>query len=571
MRAVILLLSGLASAPLALAEFNFYAKYDEAAVTTTLGLSRQCLAALNQTVECDAVNSARAAGGADDDYWFKENVTALCTSKCARALTSWLSDVESQCAKDQIISNGRFIEPHTVPLKFVAGYDMACLRDSADNWCFLESQGWENFNRAEWGSDQCYGDDPPSHCENQVLLAPDDEPKSEMKSVVNMYSRDLFCSECFILMWRQRLLSPVLSPGNFTQYLVDEFNKIKTNCSADSSTATPIDKRADGAYYTAAFPPGPTQPGALKACGNYYKIIPGDTCSAISQKLFSLTMRRSIKPVPIYGQITLFVLPLLENAPFLQMGTVAGSTGRYVRDLVLAPSCNRKGRCEPCELEDDDEDSQEPTPADPLPLDPIPSDEPTLDDPEPEKPGRPDNSQTISEDGKCGPDVACAGSGFGECCSNSGFCGTGPQWCGPGNCMSGACDEDRSGISLNGTCGPLFAGNRTCQGSKFGNCCSTSGFCGTGPEWCGIGNCYSGACDTRSGGISTNGTCGPLFIGNMTCVGSKYGECCSKSGYCGSTKWHCAAEHCYSGKCQSPKNDGDKGDGGDKNDDKKSD
>jgi hypothetical protein len=40
----------------------------------------------------------------------------------------------------------------------------------------------------------------------------------------------------------------------------------------------------------------------------------------------------------------------------------------------------------------------------------------------------------------------------------------------------------------------------------------------------GMGNCISGRCDTKLGGQTTNGKCGPLFLGNKTCVGSEFGE-----------------------------------------------
>lgn len=46
----------------------------------------------------------------------------------------------------------------------------------------------------------------------------------------------------------------------------------------------------------------------------------------------------------------------------------------------------------------------------------------------------------VSEDGTCGPDnghAKCEGSEFGECCSYYGSCGTGKEYCGPGNCYSG--------------------------------------------------------------------------------------------------------------------------------------
>lgn len=59
-------------------------------------------------------------------------------------------------------------------------------------------------------------------------------------------------------MWRQRLLSPILSPGKFAEYLVDEFNKINAVCSDSPGTEptaaevgelpSPVAKRADGVY-----------------------------------------------------------------------------------------------------------------------------------------------------------------------------------------------------------------------------------------------------------------------------------------------------------------------------------
>ncbi len=76
------------------------------------------------------------------------------------------------------------------------------------------------------------------------------------------------------------------------------------------------------------------------------------------------------------------------------------------------------------------------------------------------------------------------------------------------------------------------------------------GHCGKGRDYCGAGNCYSGSCETDTGGPSTNGECGPLFAGNKTCTGTQFGRCCSTSGYCGSTSDFCAVKNCYSGACR---------------------
>lgn len=68
--------------------------------------------------------------------WFRDNVTALCTAECSETLSTWLSDVEAQCAGDRINIDDHLIEPYTIPLKYIAGFDMACLQDRYDCLCF---------------------------------------------------------------------------------------------------------------------------------------------------------------------------------------------------------------------------------------------------------------------------------------------------------------------------------------------------------------------------------------------------------------------------------------------------
>lgn len=59
----------------------------------------------------------------------------------------------------------------------------------------------------------------------------------------------------------------------------------------------------------------------------------------------------------------------------------------------------------------------------------------------------------LSTDGRCGPDnggAMCDGSGFGKCCSSGGWCGSSDTHCGSG-CLNGKCHE---GIeTTDGTCG----------------------------------------------------------------------------------------------------------------------
>ncbi|EAT88523.1 hypothetical protein HBI56_127470 [Parastagonospora nodorum] len=43
-------------------------------------------------------------------------------------------------------------------------------------------------------------------------------------------------------------------------------------------------------------------------------------------------------------------------------------------------------------------------------------------------------------------------------------------------------------VSKNARCGEKFGG-ATCQGSKWGNCCSPYGYCGSGKDYCEAKKC----------------------------------------------------------------------------------
>ncbi|KAL8364803.1 hypothetical protein RB595_003872 [Gaeumannomyces hyphopodioides] len=103
-------------------------------------------------------------------------------------------------------------------------------------------------------------------------------------------------------------------------------------------------------------------------------------------------------------------------------------------------------------------------------------------------------------------------------------------------------------VSTSGSCGAA-AGNATCQGSAFGNCCSPYGYCGGTAAFCGPGcDPKFGTCDAASGGtngnISTDGTCGGATASGSgssgrTCKGSAFGGCCSRYGFCGDADAFC--------------------------------
>ncbi|EGC42372.1 conserved hypothetical protein [Histoplasma capsulatum var. duboisii H88] len=295
-------------------------------------------------------------------------------------------------------------------------------------------------------------------------------------------------------MWRQRLLSPILSPGKFAEYLVDEFNKINAVCSEPPGTEptatevgelpSPVAKRADGVY-----------DGALrKDCGEVCKS--NNRCGPCDPD--------DLDPEDVTPTDT------MPNNP-ASSTPVDFSPTKPVPELP-APSSTAPSNTFPSDSAQDDFATPEPAPT---------ADDPTQGDSAPTKPvppketGRPDNAtMAISVDGKCSLNVSCTGSSFGDCCSTSGYCGTGSDWC--------------------------------------------------VESFLGYTNCYSGSCDTSLGGVSTDGTCGPNYRGNMTCVGSAFGECCSTSGFCGSSSRHCGIAVCYSGKCEGSTNIGDGGENGDK-------
>lgn len=145
-------------------------------------------------------------------------------------------------------------------------------------------------------------------------------------------------------------------------------------------------------------------------------------------------------------------------------------------------------------------------------------------------------SGDISTDGACGKNgKTCKGSTFGDCCSSSGFCGGDSEHCGTG-CQTGfgTCSSTGGDISTDGSCGK---NGKTCKGSTFGTCCSANGFCGGTSDHCGAG-CQAtfGSCNAGSGDISTDGSCGK---NGKTCKGSTFGDCCSANGYCGASTDHC--------------------------------
>lgn len=107
------------------------------------------------------------------------------------------------------------------------------------------------------------------------------------------------------------------------------------------------------------------------------------------------------------------------------------------------------------------------------------------------------------------------------CCSKYGYCGTGPDYCGVDNCVA--------------SCNNPGAGQTECDANRHCDvgCCSKFGMCGLGPDYCGPNNCIS-TCDQKS-------ECDPANWGLQYANSTKcpLNVCCSKYGFCGTTTEFC--------------------------------
>ncbi|KAH6684069.1 hypothetical protein B0J14DRAFT_3322 [Halenospora varia] len=154
------------------------------------------------------------------------------------------------------------------------------------------------------------------------------------------------------------------------------------------------------------------------------------------------------------------------------------------------------------------------------------------------------SKRAVSPDNTCGSLFSGANNNYtcdatnnqGACCSQYGYCGNTTDYCDTG-CQSdfGTCTPTNTqpGTGDDLSCGPQN-GNKVC-GS--GLCCSQYGFCGNSTDYCSDG-CQSafGICNAGSEPPAAGGTCGPNFSGAV-CSDN---QCCSMSGYCGTSSDYCA-------------------------------
>jgi hypothetical protein len=82
----------------------------------------------------------------------------------------------------------------------------------------------------------CLVDDRPAICDDEDFDAEAVDPN--LQSITGLYDKSLYCNECFLKIWRQRLISPFLTPGNWTQFRIDQFDSLQKNCSTSMPYTT---------------------------------------------------------------------------------------------------------------------------------------------------------------------------------------------------------------------------------------------------------------------------------------------------------------------------------------------
>ncbi|KAJ6004708.1 hypothetical protein N7540_013077 [Penicillium herquei] len=615
------------------ADFALYEHYDADALIAALSLSRTPpFLAMKRLLEYS-------------DTAQTSTIENFCTTDCVSSLSSWKDHVETVCAEETTVQGGVVVKARALPLTFTYNSDLVCMKDSSSNWCFPESQTWQGSDYIRWDPTMCF----PDGNDNSTVASQCDDPdfdigdiSDEMSALTNIYDEELFCNECFLKLYRQRLLDPWLPVTNFTDYLIDQFDLVQTNC----STTLPYTTSASTLYVGMTTATATTTTAATTTGSSATSTCLGQmveplanwlTCNDLSDTygipfpspfkcskcyLVGLRIANTLHAATRYNistgdarvvtgydtcyfdQATCFPLPCeidtVWDAPSCDDLAKRYSNSTYTVSTaqLLSWNSNIQGSCSGIAL------GQRVCKSAPGGTFPKPNATITA----PGATGQPTyytaataayptqsgtisecgdyylvvagddcstidlrfglnfsqlqeynpylNStcgnlwlnydicvapvtpETVSTDGTCPTGVTCVGSGFGDCCSPFGYCGTGSDYC--VSTSNGTATQD-------GTCGPDYGGT-TCI-PKFGNCCSIYGYCGNGTTYCGAGNCYSGDCATDIGGPSTNGECGPNFAGNKTCTGTQFGTCCSISGYCGNTTDYCSGSNCYSGAC----------------------
>lgn len=126
--------------------------------------------------------------------WTAADVDNLCTPACVSSLSSWTSNVDSVCADETTIQGGVIVKARALPLSFTYNADLVCMKDSASNWCFPDSQTWQGSDYIRWDPAMCYSDGDDDSVVAPECADPDfdvDAISDDMSALTNIYDREL--------------------------------------------------------------------------------------------------------------------------------------------------------------------------------------------------------------------------------------------------------------------------------------------------------------------------------------------------------------------------------------------
>ncbi|KAI0140764.1 hypothetical protein BJ166DRAFT_583997 [Pestalotiopsis sp. NC0098] len=98
--------------------FNLYPIVNSTKLTNALGISTDCLAALNQSLpDCDQTLFGMV-GDFENFWWEDDNVTALCSGNCPSATSDWRLNVYDACYGEYISAYGKLIPATSIKMMY---------------------------------------------------------------------------------------------------------------------------------------------------------------------------------------------------------------------------------------------------------------------------------------------------------------------------------------------------------------------------------------------------------------------------------------------------------------------
>ena len=98
---------------------------------------------------------------------------------------------------------------------------MACMQDSAKQWCLIELYEWTGSDVVQVNC-EAFPTDP--WCSNRA------EFSANQSCMSTLYDDDLLCSECFMKLLYARVTSEFLQDTEYGDYLVNEYQDVQNVC-----------------------------------------------------------------------------------------------------------------------------------------------------------------------------------------------------------------------------------------------------------------------------------------------------------------------------------------------------